>query len=60
MKRIHVVDMKVRDVAVIADLRSGGDVWAATEHERCIAGSAEPPAPGFDVFKFTAENVPIP
>jgi hypothetical protein len=60
MKSIDVVDTKVRDVAVIADLRGRGCIWTATQHECCVAGSAESPVPGFDVIEFAAENVSIP
>ncbi len=60
VKGIHVVDMKVGDVVVIADLRGWGNIWTATEHEDGVACSTEPPVPGFNVIELAAENVPIP
>jgi hypothetical protein len=60
MKGVHVVDAKVCDVAVIAQLRCRRNVWAATKHERDGARPAKAPVAGGDVVELAAQDVPVP
>jgi hypothetical protein len=48
---IHIVDVEIRDVAVIANLAGGRNVWAATQHERHVAGATEAPIARVDVIE---------
>lgn len=60
VKRVHVVDVQVGHIAVVAQLSGCRNVWAAAEHECRAARAAEAPVTGCDIIEFAAEDVVIP
>jgi hypothetical protein len=50
MKRVDVVHIEVRDIAVIANLAGGRNLRAAAEHKWHVAGATEPPVARVDVM----------
>lgn len=52
VEAVNVVDVEVRDVAVVAQLVGRGNVRAAAEHEGDLAGTTESPIARGDIVKF--------
>jgi hypothetical protein len=60
MERVNVIDVEVRNVAVIAELAGGGNVRAATEHEGHSACATEAPVARGDVIELATQDIAIP
>jgi hypothetical protein len=57
---VNVIDLEIRDVAVIAEFACGRNIWTAPEHELHVAGTTEAPVAGINVFRIAPEDVAVP
>ena len=60
MEGVDVIDAQIRHIAVIAELRCGHGVRAASEHDVDRAGMAERPVAGLRISCLATKDVAIP
>jgi hypothetical protein len=56
MELIDCVNGEIADVAMVAELRCGHDVWTAAQHERNGPGFTEDPVAGSRVCPLATED----
>jgi len=59
-ERVNVVNVEIGDVAVVAKLTGGWNLWATSEHERHATGATKTPVAGIDVVDLAPENIAVP
>lgn len=57
---VDVIDLEIRDVAVIAEVAGGRYIWAAPEHELHLATTTEAPVTGINVLRIAPEDLAVP